>query len=169
MPPHSITSRGLRRTIPLTDFCMTTTHNSGDLLTTAQTRDYDHRVDTLSQRAPLRPFLSELIEDVFYCRCPVCQGGLRRKDIQLHRFNCPHCFRQLRPCFFPGYLWVRALIIFGLGLAWAWHSGWTDSFVIFVASFYGLPVAFLWDLVVREFFLPKKLEPITLTLSLGSK
>ncbi len=104
--------------------------------------------------------------------CPFCRGGLRRKDIRLYRFDCPHCFKALKPCFFPGYLWVRSLTSFGMGLAWAWHRGWTGSFVIFVVSFYALPVMILWDLVVRDFFLPKKIVPATSTfqtLGLTSK
>ncbi len=105
--------------------------------------------------------------------CPLCRGRLVKDNIRLYRFNCPHCFKALNPCFFPGYRWVRYLITLGAALAWAWHRGWSGSFVIFVVSFYQLPLLFLWDLIVRDFFLPTKFEAAPSlsfqTLGLNSK
>src|SRR5271163_2165320 len=93
------------------------------------------------------------------CVCPFCQGSVSRKDIRAFRFDCPHCFKGLAPCYFRGYLWVRGFSCFGAALVVAWHAGWTGSFVIFVVGFYFLPMVLVWDWAVREFFLPSKIEP----------
>ena|ERR1700674_1076612 len=106
--------------------------------------------------------------------CPACRGRLPKDRIRLHPFDCPHCSERLEPLFFHGYQLVKFLITFGLALAWAWHSGWTGSSVIFVISFYQLPLyVFLWDLILCEFYLPRKFEAAPssafLTLDLRSK
>ena len=103
--------------------------------------------------------------------CPLCHGFLLPKDIQVFRFDCPHCLKTLTPCFFLGYMWIRALVCIGVGVAIAWRS-WHDSFMIFVVAFYASPIFFLWDLAVHSFFMPKNFEPATSrfqTLGLNSK
>jgi len=121
----------------------------------------------------MRMNLEAQMWDLFEDRaCPLCGGRLVRNHIRLARFDCPHCLKTLRPGFFPGHLWIRGFICCGAGLALAWHNGWTDSFVIFVVSFYVLPMMFLWDLTVYHFFLPKHFEPVASSfpvLDLSSK
>ena len=89
--------------------------------------------------------------------CPLCQRRLTKNNISLGRFDCPHCFKRLQPSFFPGYRLVQYLITLGVALAWAWHR-WDGSFGIFLVGFYQLPLIFLWNLIVRGFFLPLKFE-----------
>jgi len=106
--------------------------------------------------------------------CPTCGGNLPKDKIRLYAFDCPHSSERLEPIFFPGYQWAKFLITLGLALVWAWHGGWTGSFVIFVISFYQLPLfVFLWDLILCEFYLPRKFEAAPsssfLTLDLRSK
>jgi hypothetical protein len=106
--------------------------------------------------------------------CPTCGGNLPKNRIRLFAFDCPHCSERLEPIFFLGYQWVKFLLTLGLALALAWHGGWTGSSVIFVISFYQLPLyVFLWDLILREFYLPRKFKAAPsssfLTLDLISK
>src|ERR1700730_14997592 len=104
--------------------------------------------------------------------CPTCQGSLPKDRVRLRRFDCPHCFERLEPIFFPGYHWARFFITLGLALAWASHGGWMGSFVIFVISFYQLPLIFLWDWIFPEFYLPNEFKAVPassfLTLDLRS-
>jgi len=39
--------------------------------------------------------------------------------------------------------------------------GWDWSFLIFVVSFYALPVLVLWDVIVFKLFPPKKFDPVS--------
>jgi hypothetical protein len=39
--------------------------------------------------------------------------------------------------------------------------GWDWSFLIFVVSFYALPILVLWDVIVFKFFPPKKFEAVS--------
>jgi hypothetical protein len=91
--------------------------------------------------------------------CPHYFGTVPRKSIRLFNFDCPHCFKTLRPAFFPGYARVRYVVCVASGWALAWRHGFTDSFVVFVIGFYALPAFRLWDWIVSKFFLPKVLEP----------
>ena len=81
-----------------------------------------------------------------------------QRDYQSQRFDCPHCLKSLRPSFFRGYRWVQYLITLVVALACAWHR-WDGSFGIFLVGFYQLPLLFLWNLIVRDFFMPMKFEP----------
>jgi hypothetical protein len=90
--------------------------------------------------------------------CPLCQGVLRREDIQKFRLDCPHCSKGLRACFFRGYDEVKFFTCVGAGLALAWYR-WHGSFGIFVSGFYIILFRFLWDLIERRFFLPNKFVP----------
>ena len=124
--------------------------------------EYEHEITMAARRSILSVGV-----------CPLCQGKLCKQDIRPLGFDCPHCFKALKPCYFSGYLWVRGLGSVGAGLIWAWHNGWTGSFVIFVLGFYALPVMLFWDLFVFEFLRPKKIEPAApsssfLTLGLNS-
>jgi len=91
--------------------------------------------------------------------CPLCHGFLLPNDIRPFRFDCPHCLKTLTPCYFRGYMWIRALVCAGAALTQAWRHGWHDSFIIFVFGLYMLPMLFLWDLTVQSFFLPKEFKP----------
>ena len=90
--------------------------------------------------------------------CPLCRERLTNENISLGRFDCPHCLKSLRPSFFRGYRWVQYLITLVVALACAWHR-WDGSFGIFLVGFYQLPLLFLWNLIVRDFFMPMKFEP----------
>lgn len=104
--------------------------------------------------------------------CPECKGTLTRETIRPGPFNCPYCAKYIRPVHRPRYLWVRGLICVILAVVTARWRGFDWSFLIFVVSFYALPLFVLWDLIVFKLSPPRKFEPVsspfqTLTINKG--
>lgn len=92
--------------------------------------------------------------------CPECKGILTPHTIRLGPFNCPYCTKYIRPVRRPSYLWLRFLVCAVIAVATAKLRGWDWSFLIFVVSFYALPVLVLWDLIVFRLFPPTKFEAV---------
>jgi hypothetical protein len=81
------------------------------------------------------------------------------KQIQVWHFDCPNCRKSLRTAYFPGYLWVRAMVSFVGAFVLAWQHGWHESFLIFVFSFYVFPVLLLWDFLIHPLVPVRGVEP----------
>src|SRR5271155_3727835 len=78
-------------------------------------RKIQHRIESKLSAGQLLGTLSTK-EDGRMRFCPLCHGILFPKDIRVFRFDCPHCLKTLTPCFFPGYMWIRALVCLGAGV-----------------------------------------------------
>ena len=86
--------------------------------------------------------------------CPECKGILTPETIRPGPFNCPYCAKYIRPIRRPSYLWLRILVCGGVAVVTARMRGFDWSFLIFVVSFYALPVFILWDVIVFQLFPP---------------
>ena len=56
----------------------------------------------------------------------------------------------------------RILVIYGVAAIWAWRRGWAPSFIIFVVSFYAIPVLLILGHIegqLRRVFPPKRYVP----------
>jgi predicted RNA-binding Zn-ribbon protein involved in translation (DUF1610 family) len=92
--------------------------------------------------------------------CPECKGILTPQTISLGPFNCPYCGKYIRPVRRRSYLWLRVVICGVIAVATAKLTGWDWSFLIFVVSFYALPMLVLWDTIVFRLFPPTKFEAV---------
>src|SRR3981081_4594876 len=92
--------------------------------------------------------------------CPVCRASVATELIGAPSCECPNCHTELIRLRGRGYMWLRAVICCGAAVAICWtkHLG---SFMVFVVSFYALPLFFIWDSEISKFFPPTKLEPAT--------
>jgi hypothetical protein len=93
--------------------------------------------------------------------CPECKGILTTETIRLGPFNCPYCAKYIRPIRRPSYLSLRILVCVGVAVVTARLRGFDWSFLIFVVSFYALPVFILWDVIVFKLFPPIKFEAVS--------
>ncbi len=93
--------------------------------------------------------------------CPECKCILTPETIRLGPFDCPYCAKHIRPIRRPSYLWLRILVCLGVAVVTARMSGFDWSFLIFVVSFYALPVFILWDVIVFKLFPPTKFGPVS--------
>jgi hypothetical protein len=93
--------------------------------------------------------------------CPECKGILTPETIRPVPFNCPYCAKYIKPIRRPRYLWLRILVCGGVAVVTARMRGFDWSFLIFVVSFYALPVFILWDVIVFKLFPPTKFEPVS--------
>jgi len=58
------------------------------------------------------------------------------------------------------YAWLRGGICLGIAIAAARVRGFDWSFLIFVVSFYAIPVVFLWDSIAFGLFPPTAFQPV---------
>ena len=93
--------------------------------------------------------------------CPECKGILTPETIRPGPFNCPPCEKYIRPIRRRSYLWVRFTVCGVIAVVTARLRGWDWSFLIFVVSFYALPVLVFWDVIVFKMFPPTKFEPVS--------
>ncbi len=93
--------------------------------------------------------------------CPECKGILTRETIRPGPFNCPYCEKYIRPIRRRSYLWLRFAACGVIAVVTARLRGWDWSFLIFVVSFYALPVLVFWDVIVFKMFPPTKFEPVS--------
>ena len=91
--------------------------------------------------------------------CPLCSMWLLPKQIRVWRFNCPNCRKSLRAVYFPGYLWVRVIVIYAGAFVLAWQRGWHDSFIVFVFGFYVLPMLIIWEFFIHPLVPVRRVEP----------
>lgn len=92
--------------------------------------------------------------------CPLC-------GVPLHvngraRLDCTGCGKTLVISESQAYKVARVILIYGLGAVWAWRRGWDPTFIIFVVSFYVLPIRIVWAIIERQIrmaYPPKCLEP----------
>jgi predicted RNA-binding Zn-ribbon protein involved in translation (DUF1610 family) len=94
-------------------------------------------------------------------QCPACNGILTPDVIRPVSFNCPYCSKYIRPVRRRGYFWLRFAVCGIIAVITARVRGWDWSFLIFVVSFYALPVLVLWDVIVFKLFPPKQFEPVS--------
>ena len=94
-------------------------------------------------------------------QCPECNGILTPHVIRPGPFNCPYCSKDIRPVRRRSYLWLRFTVCGIIAVVTAKLRGWDWSFLIFVVSFYALPMLVLWDVIVFKFFPPKKFELVS--------
>ena len=92
--------------------------------------------------------------------CPECKGILTPQTIRPGPFNCPYCAKYIKPVRRRSYLWLRLVICGVIAVVTARLRGWDWSFLIFVVSFYALPVLVLWDTIVFKLFPPTKFEVV---------
>jgi hypothetical protein len=93
--------------------------------------------------------------------CPVCKGILTPETIRPGPFNCPYCAKYIRPIRRRSYLWLRIVVCGVVAVMTARLRGFDWSFLIFVVSFYALPMLFLWDVIVFKLFPPTKFESVS--------
>jgi len=94
-------------------------------------------------------------------QCPECNGIFTPDVIRPGPFNCPYCSKYMRPVRRRSYLWLRFAVCGIIAVVTAKLRGWDWSFLIFVVSFYALPVLVLWDVIVFKLFPPKKFELVS--------
>ena len=58
------------------------------------------------------------------------------------------------------YAWLRLSITLAIAIAAAKLRGFDWSFLIFVVSFYAIPVLFVWDSIAFGLFPPTKFRPV---------
>jgi predicted RNA-binding Zn-ribbon protein involved in translation (DUF1610 family) len=91
--------------------------------------------------------------------CPVCNVELPAKVTHYSRFECLKCGATLRPVRSDTYHWIRQIVCWSVTLTWAWMKGWHDASVVFVISFYVIPVFAAWYYLER-YFPAKKFERV---------
>jgi predicted RNA-binding Zn-ribbon protein involved in translation (DUF1610 family) len=89
--------------------------------------------------------------------CPVCNFELSAEFTRHTRFECPKCEATLQPVRSDHYHLIRKIVCWSAILIWAWMNGWHDGSVVFVISFYAVPVFAAWYWL-ESFFPAKKLE-----------
>jgi len=57
-----------------------------------------------------------------------------------------------------GYLWLRAIACYGAAALIAWQRGWEPSFIVFVVSFYAIPLFIIWRFIEQRIFPRKRFE-----------
>jgi hypothetical protein len=93
--------------------------------------------------------------------CPECKGILTPETIRPGPFNCPYCAKYIRPIRRRSHLWLRIVVCGVIAVVTARLRGFDWSFLIFVVSFYALPVLFLWDVIVFKLFPPTRFESVS--------
>jgi hypothetical protein len=56
------------------------------------------------------------------------------------------------------YMWSRVIGCYGIAALVAWKRGWEPSFIIFIVSFYAIPVLIAWRAIEQSIFPRKKFE-----------
>src|ERR1035437_5177345 len=93
--------------------------------------------------------------------CPECKGILTPETIRPGPFNCPYCAKYIRPIRRRSYIWLRIVGCGVIAVVTARLRGFDWSFLIFVVSFYALPVLFLWDVIVFKLYPPTRFESVS--------
>ena len=88
-----------------------------------------------------------------YYHCPVCGAELHPEGRQ--RLDCPDCGTTLIEARSSAYGWPELVVCYGVASLIAWKRGWEPSFIVFVVSFYAIPVFIVWQSIKRTFFPPK--------------
>ncbi|HET9408017.1 MAG TPA: hypothetical protein VFO39_12330 [Candidatus Sulfotelmatobacter sp.] len=98
--------------------------------------------------------------DSFFPTCPIC--GAEVKSEGRARLECPGCRNTLVVHQSRLYRIFRTLAVYGTAAVWAWKRGWEPSFIVFVVSFYAIPVLLFLTFLeahVRRLFPPKRFDP----------
>ncbi len=91
--------------------------------------------------------------------CPVCRTLLQTEGRA--RFDCAHCGTALKEARSVVYLLLRGIVCTSAAALLALKRGWEPSFIIFVLSFYAIPLFYLWRLIEVRLFPATRFEVVT--------
>lgn len=101
-----------------------------------------------------------IVDSLHSWRCPICDAELNPEGRA--RIDCPKCGNTLFASRPRAYHVFRLVVLYGTAAIWAWKRGWPPSAIIFVVSFYAIPVLLVLGPIegqLRRLLPPKRYVP----------